>query len=395
MKRLNKVLLVIPLLSGLSAACAQLPAPEVISGMTYTNSRDAKVPWSIHVVRVARSPAGFEIHTAHADGRALGLSTLTEQIQRMGSALGRPVAAVNGDYYQRDRTYAGDPRGLQVIEGEVISGPNGGACFWIDVLGQPHADNVQSRFEIIWPHGATNAFGLNEDRRADGLVLYTPAIGSSTHTEGGRELVLEKGEGPWLPLRMGRVLKARVREIRESGNTPVGSNTLVLSLGPTFAKKFPRIEPGAQLLLSTGSLPDLRGAKTAIGGGPVLVREGRRLKTPKSDDESYVLSSRMERHPRTAIGWNNDEFLLVEVDGRQRNLSVGMTLDELSAYLVTLGCEGAMNLDGGGSATLWCNGEIRNSPCDGDERPIANSLIVVRKPAPSEKSSPRPEESDR
>ena len=69
----------------------------------------------------------------------------------------------------------------------------------------------------------------------------------------------------------------------------------------------------------------------------------------------------------------------MEVDGRQKSLSVGMTLDELSAYLRKLGCNEAMNLDGGGSATLWCTGKVRNSPCDGQERAIANSLIVVRR----------------
>jgi len=87
----------------------------------------------------------------------------------------------------------------------------------------------------------------------------------------------------------------------------------------------------------------------------------------------------IERHPRTAIGWNQQCFFLVEVDGRQRDLSVGMTLDELSRFLLKLGCEDLLNLDGGGSATLWCEGQVRNSPCDGHERPIANSLIVVRK----------------
>ena len=37
----------------------------------------------------------------------------------------------------------------------------------------------------------------------------------------------------------------------------------------------------------------------------------------------------MERHPRSAVGWNADSYFLVEVDGRQRGLSVGMTLEEL------------------------------------------------------------------
>ena len=87
----------------------------------------------------------------------------------------------------------------------------------------------------------------------------------------------------------------------------------------------------------------------------------------------------LERHPRTAIGWNAGNYFLVEVDGRQENLSVGMTLDELADYMARLGCEEAMNLDGGGSATLWFDGKVRNSPCDGKERPVANSLVFTRK----------------
>ena len=86
-----------------------------------------------------------------------------------------------------------------------------------------------------------------------------------------------------------------------------------------------------------------------------------------------------ERHPRAAIGWNDRYFFLVEVDGRQKSLSVGMTLDELSKFLINLGCEEAMNFDGGGSATLWFDGQVRNSPCDRMEREIANGLVVVRR----------------
>jgi exopolysaccharide biosynthesis protein len=93
----------------------------------------------------------------------------------------------------------------------------------------------------------------------------------------------------------------------------------------------------------------------------------------------------LERHPRTAVGWSKKQFVLVQVDGRRNDLSVGMTLQELAAYLVRLGCEEAMNFDGGGSATLWYEGKVRNRPCDGYDRPIANSLVVVRKP-----SAPQP-----
>jgi exopolysaccharide biosynthesis protein len=60
-------------------------------------------------------------------------------------------------------------------------------------------------------------------------------------------------------------------------------------------------------------------------------------------------------------------------------LSVGMTFAELADYMVKLGCEEAMSLDGGGSATCWVTGQVMNSPSEGRERPMANALVVVEK----------------
>ena len=96
---------------------------------------------------------------------------------------------------------------------------------------------------------------------------------------------------------------------------------------------------------------------------------------------SFSTRSMFERHPRSAVGFNQTHIFLVEVDGRQRGLSVGMTLEELGAYMAGIGCDEAINLDGGGSATFWYRGRVVNSPCDGSERPVANGLIVLRKAA--------------
>ena len=358
-------------------------APAVSSGGTdleYNNYRKPAGPWSIHVVRVPRGKSPFQIQAVHAGGTALGLSRLSDQATLVDSALARPVAAINGDFYQREGPYAGDPRGLQIVEGELVSAPTGGASFWLDAIGEPHASNTVSLVQVTWPDGTTTPIGLNGNRRPNAIELYTPALGASTRTAGGRELILEqKGDGLWLPLRPGRTYPARVREIRQTGNTPILPGTLVLSEGPTLAMTRSRFEAGAELVISTATLPSLRGVKTAISGGPVLIRDGKRQRFNTPNAESYQFNSMMERHPRSAIGWNENYFFLVEVDGRQRNLSVGMTLNELASFLSELGCSGAMNLDGGGSATLWYNGQVRNHPCDGYERPVANSLVVLKK----------------
>ena len=81
------------------------------------------------------------------------------------------------------------------------------------------------------------------------------------------------------------------------------------------------------------------------------------------------------------MGWNGRYYYLVQVDGRQRNLSMGMTLAELSEFMQKhLGCTDAVNLDGGGSSTFWADGSTRNNPCEGQERELANALLVIRKP---------------
>jgi large repetitive protein len=381
--RSGVLLWVVFLLSFILTSCKESRAFQVpvdSSGLGYTNYRVADVPWSIHVVQLARSNHLYEVHSVHAGNNAIGLDTLSEQVNLLSSRLGTPVAAINGDFYQRDRAYAGSPRGLQIVDGELLSGPGSKVNLCIDVTGQVWVSNVISRFEITWPDGTVTPFRVNGERPSSGVELYTPSVGRSTRTSGGRELVLDKAEAsPWLPLRIGKSYTARVRAIRDAGDTRMEANTLVVSLGPSAVRRLAPIEAGAQIKISTGTWPALQAVKTAVGGGPVLVRDGRKARAEADGPENYEFSSMFERHPRAAIGWNKDWFFLVEVDGRQRGLSIGMTLNELAAFMVSLGCQEAMNFDGGGSATLWYEGEVRNSPCDRAEREIANCLVIVKK----------------
>src|SRR5256885_858195 len=88
------------------------------------------------------------------------------------------------------------------LDDRVVGSPTGHACFWVDTAGNPQTTNVLSRFRVVWADGTTTAFGLNEERPSDGAVLYTAALGRSTHTSGGLELVLERtSTNLWLPLR--------------------------------------------------------------------------------------------------------------------------------------------------------------------------------------------------
>lgn len=352
-----------------------------LPGIAYWNDRKTSVPWSIHIVKIDRSQADLAFASTLARNTVFGLGTLGSQIGSIPPAVGKPLVGINGDFYVVDHgAYVGDPRGLQIMSGEVVSAPTDQVVFWLDAANQPHAGHVESKFTVTWPDGTSSPLKLNEERGVRESVLYTPRLGSSTRTVGGREAVVAReGNSPWLPLTIGTSYTLKVTEVRENGDTSLKGDRMVLSFGPKVANAS-TLTVGSILKVSTATEPELTGTRTAIGGGNIMIHQGQVQDLQIPAGGSYKYRSVVERHPRSAVGFNQTHIFLVEVDGRQPELSVGMTLHELGEYMHGLGCEEAMNFDGGGSSTLWVDGKVVNSPCNGGERDIGNGLVVVRKP---------------
>jgi hypothetical protein len=358
----------------LSASASTNETIKPDHGFLYTNEVVEDMPWSIHIIQVERGRRDFEFCTTLGKGDVIGMGTVSEQVKSLPRECGQPLAAINGDFYEKKEKVEGRPRDLQIRFGEVVTSPAGHDCFWITPDGAAQMTNVYSRFRAIWANGTATPIGLNQIREDDSAVLYTSAYGATTRTAGGVELVLERGTNSvWLPLKVGRQYAGRVREVRNAGNTALDPDIVVLSIGPTLAEQVPLVQPGATVRIVTETVPDLAGVNVAIGGGPSLVRNGK----PMEWTGFFKF-----RHPRTALGWNKEHIFLVEVDGRQANISVGMTFPELANYMAKIGCEEAMNLDGGGSATLWAFGMVKNSPSEGEERPAPNALVLLKKGAP-------------
>lgn len=360
------------LICGLMGCQGSEPPVELDSGLHYKNDRSRTVPWSIHVLTIDLSRPDIEIIPALGSDQTFGLRVLSQQVLGIPNEWGQPRAAINGDFYHLEHeAYPGDPDGLLIIRGELISAPHRKDCFWMDAERRPHLGKPATMFRVTWPTGELIPFGLNELRRVNSAVLYTWRVGPTTRTSGGREIILERsGENPWLPLKVGQKYTARVREVRPAGNSRLNTNILVLSLGPALANRLPVPETGSELALSTATVPDLTGAIAGLGGGPILLQDGK----PQNTDSHKG----NEIHPRSAIGWSSNTFFFVTVDGRQ-SISRGMDLDELSAYMARQGCTHAMNLDGGASSEMLIEGKVVNRPCAGRERRTANSLVVVRK----------------
>ncbi|MEY2428719.1 MAG: hypothetical protein QOJ40_1604 [Verrucomicrobiota bacterium] len=382
-KTRESIVVAICLLFGVAAAPAQSAFhprfSRVIPGLDYAHVVITNQPWSIHIARLQRSRSDLELITTLGNGTIQGLSSLSDQVRHVPADLGKPVVAVNGDFFLiRPGPYQGDPEGLQIINGELVSTP-GLLSFWVEGR-QLHLEKVLSALGITWPSGRENPLSLNQTPRADGAVLFTPIFGPSTRATNMVEVVLERaGTNAWLPLRAGKTYRARVRSINPSGDTPLAPDIAVLAVGSDLTNHLPAVELGDVLQISTTLSKDLSKATAAIGGGPLLVHAAKEQQwSPQKGPGTYLLP----RHPRTALGFNSHYLFLVEVDGRQKELSVGMTVAELASFMKNLGCNEAMNLDGGGSSTFWLNGKVMNSPSDKHERGLANALVIVQRDKP-------------
>ncbi len=112
-------------------------------------------------------------------------------------------------------------------------------------------------------------------------------------------------------------------------------------------------------------------AREVVSGHPTLLVGGQRR-----DNNGDSLCT--ARHPRTALGFSaaRDKLYLMVVDGRATGRA-GMTCDEMIAQFTGLGVTDAVNLDGGGSSTMWLAGAgVINYPSDGNPRVVANHLAI-------------------
>lgn len=122
------------------------------------------------------------------------------------------------------------------------------------------------------------------------------------------------------------------------------------------------------------------GVWNTLSFGPALVEDGAVV----AGIEDVEVDTNVGNHsiqgeqPRTAVGVIDDNHLVfVVVDGRSEGYSRGATLTELAQIMIDLGAETAYNLDGGGSSTMFFDGEVVNQPSNGGERGTSDILYIA------------------
>ena len=120
-----------------------------------------------------------------------------------------------------------------------------------------------------------------------------------------------------------------------------------------------------------------------VQAGPMLVGDGRSL-IGEDDREGFSTGAAqfdsditVGRYPRCALGVSEDELLAVCCDGRRSGVDAGLELAELARLMISFGATEAINLDGGGSATLVHRGHLLNRPYSNHDQPAPESRPVV------------------
>ena len=325
-------------------------------------------PVVMHVISAPKPTGLFALKPVLSNNAILGRERVTSMQRRVSAEA--TVAGVNGDLFSFGD---GHPTGGLIRGGVLDSGPiDFRSTVGIDTDGVLHVERI--RLAGTWQgSGQRRVLGINEPPRAGRTTLYTRAWGARTPADGGgAQAILQPfpASEPNTPLAStvtayvsggnqlippdGAVLVARGAQAGFlSAEAPVGSNvTILLTLTPPWS-----------------NVPE------ALGGGPVIVRDG---KPVYRSFESFTTDQLARRHPRTGVGQLADgRIVLVAVDGRQPGYSTGLTNFEVALAMMRLGCVTASALDAGGSTTMAFDGKLLNSPSDrGGERAVAEALTL-------------------
>ena len=317
-------------------------------------------PLAISVLTIDALEPTLRFDTAIAEDHVISNGERTSAMGVRTAA----VAGVNGDYFDIGRTY--QPQGMLVRGGELVRGPVDRAALVID-------SSKHVRFDEFHIAGTVRAAGKSfaitqlNDWPAGAVTVITPAFGKTLPAAPGVTFAALEPAGGAHRFRVTRVAAATAPQ-------PV---TFGVAFGPNAHIS---LRPGETVEVRYRLDPDVPGAVAAIGGGPILVRDGAWYEDPHApapDERDY-------RWPVIALARVSDErLLLVAADGRHPERSVGMTRPEFADLLIRLGATDAMALDSGGSVTMVSRApgdatvSVRNVPSDNSaERWVSDALFI-------------------
>jgi flagellar hook assembly protein FlgD len=354
----------------------------LMPGVTYSREVDftSRGPIVVDVV-TAPKPDGtvYSLEPALSNDLLRGTELLTHLDARV--AAGATTVAIDADYFA-SRT--GAPSGILMQGGVLQSQPAvGRSSLGIGASGALTAARVS--FAGSWQgSGQRRPLSLNTPAGKGKFTLYTPAYGTATPKESG---VVEVVIPSFPPARLGAPLDGTVTQVTSAGPTGIPRNGAVLvARGAVSTAQLRAEAPAGQKVDARLSLsPDWSSLASAIGGGPLLVSNGKPVFHANEAFDPRPLNS---RQPRGAIAQLPDgRILLVAAEGTNPAYSIGMSSYELAVELSRLGATTAFGLGVGNAAGIALDGKLLTRPATGHEAKLSDALVLsysgVYAPPPS------------
>lgn len=356
----------------------------IAPGLIYRMELERETPLMVHALRWSPKSTAISVRpelggkTVYEENLTKGRTTVTELETQT-----KAIAAINADFFP----FTGLPLGLTVRSGELLTTPNAKkrATFgWGPNASGSAIPSFTGKIDVSGG-GTLSINAVNQECAEGELVLNTPSAGIAIGKKPCTVAIIRLETGRWMPSTITTAVVESFAPDQERLSIPPNKAILVARGAKAVALTKVRIGSKLTINLQTSGF-DWEKIDHVVGGGPILVRNG--VESVDGQQEDFPKDSFVDRrHPRTAIGKTSDgDLWFVVVDGRHE-WSRGASLSELAKIMLRLGCDEAINLDGGGSSQMNLFGVPTNRPSDAEERPVANGIVFVPNVATTTRAS--------
>lgn len=373
----------------LSVLCVETPSQDykpVHDGVEYaelTREISGKQV-KMNLLRLDLKKVRLDVH--HAMDMAIGTEKTSSIATRHGA-----VAAINAGFFRLDKSdWAGESTGVLKVDGTLLSESlnNRVAVGFTNTDRKTIVDIGPISAAYYYVHDYSDVGeavdGVNREPKPNEIILYTSGMVSPVTTVAHREIIVKNCQ---------KECVATI-EVESLGGNAAPSNGCVLVFqgeqpdpfeffrrrGVDPTKVFVRLAFTQYAMYQDNRRLPFMNSEDIVAGVPQLIKNSKIDITWEQEkaSKSFVET----RHPRTAVAKLKDgKFLMVTVDGRSEE-SAGIDLYDLAKLLLEFGVTDAMNLDGGGSTTMFLDGKVVNKPSDPTgERKVGDAILVtLRKP---------------
>jgi flagellar hook assembly protein FlgD len=342
----------------------------LMPGVTYTREVDftSRGPIVLDVV-TAPKPDGqlYSLAPALSNGGLRGKESLTTLENR--AAHGATTVAIDGDYFDR---VTGVPNGI-LIQNGVLENPPAEGRSSLGIAADGTLTTALVSFAGVWQgKGQRRPLALNTLESTGKFSLYTPFYGAATPQESG---VVEAVIGKFSPATVGVPLDGAVTSVTGTGGTPIppGGAVLVARGKQSTAQLTAEAPVGANIEATLSLSPDWSGLTSAIGGGPLIVKNGKPI---FQAGESFNARQLNVRQARGAIGQLADgRIVLVDAEGAKPAYSIGMSNYELAVELSRVGVTTAFGLGAGAAAGIAFDGTMLTRSSNGITPKVSDALV--------------------